>query len=394
MNTTLLGIGTAVPENRMTQDEALVMFQDIVCEDERQKRLSRVLYRKSNVRNRHVVVPYTAAYVWADPDGPAEVPANSDSYRLSVDQLPEICAGQSAGPTTGKRMELYAQYASELALSSAQGALDNADTAATDITHLVTVSCTGFVSPGVDIDLINGLGLPSTTQRVNVGFMGCHGAINGLRTALAISKSDPQSRVLVCAVELCSLHYRFQWDNEGIIGNALFADGSASLVIGQDSSAAGGTNGWELVATGSVLIPESRDTMSWEVGDHGFEMMLTSEVGDRIEENLKTWLTEWLAGHQLTFDDIEGWGVHPGGPRILQAVQNSLGLQDEDLATSHSILERYGNMSSPTVIFILEAFQSQLSQPAAGKTSHCLLLAFGPGLMAEIALLRRSHVSP
>ncbi len=389
MTTNIRGIGTSVPENQMSQDQALAMFQDIVCENDRQKRLSKVLYRKSKVRNRHLVVPYTAAYVWGAPDGPKGVPADPDSFRLSVDELPVICAGESAGPTTGERMEMYAQYASELALNSAQCALDDADTSAAAITHLVTVSCTGFVSPGVDIDLINGLGLPSTTQRVNVGFMGCHGAINGLRTALSISGSDAQAQVLVCAVELCSLHYRFQWDSEGIIGNALFADGSASLVIGSRAPETA-EKGWELVATGSALIPESRDTMTWEVGDHGFEMMLTSEVGERIEQGLKSWLTNWLASHQLQLSDIDCWGVHPGGPKILKAVQDSLALQDVDLATSHSVLERYGNMSSPTVIFILEAFQSQLNQPESNRPANCVLLAFGPGLMAEIALLRYS----
>ncbi|MEO8270053.1 MAG: 3-oxoacyl-[acyl-carrier-protein] synthase III C-terminal domain-containing protein, partial [Aureliella sp.] len=222
-----------------------------------------------------------------------------------------------------------------------------------------------------------------------------HGAVNGLRTGLAIANSDPQARVLLCAVELCSLHYRYTWDTEGIIGNALFADGSGAVVLGQISSGLPSTADhsvptsckWYLHDTGSVVISDSRQAMSWSIGNHGFDMRLTSDVGDKIEAELAGWLSNWLSQHGLGVADIDFWGVHPGGPRILDAVQNSLQLPPAALTTSRGILQRHGNMSSPTVLFILNEFRQQRIDNSNTQRQNCILLGFGPGLVAEIALL-------
>lgn len=437
----LHGLGTATPLHRMSQAESLQMFTDIVCEDERQARLARVLYKKTEVDNRHTCVPHQVAYNWCQPvDGLASGPRTNLAVPPEV--IPQVTGGSSHGPTTLERMRLYADFASDLAVQASQRALASAAMAAGEITHLVTVSCTGFDAPGVDIELIQQLGLPRSTQRINVGFMGCHGAINGLRAALGIATADPHAKVLVCCVELCSLHYRFKWDSEGIVGNALFADGAAAVVLSQaelrglleddsytndlrtndssishspaeespvdelpaeestgfeatsyGSAADGASFGdWQLLDTGSLVIADSKQAMSWRVGDHGFEMLLTSEVGDRIEEGLADWLNGWLATHDLALDDIDYWGVHPGGPRILSAVQNSLQLDDAALSTSRHVLQHNGNMSSPTVLFILNEFLSQYAAERrlggeSERRKHCILLAFGPGLVAEIALL-------
>ncbi len=386
MNTSILGVGTAVPEHKMSQAEALEMCSGIVCENDKQRRLARVLFKKSGVQNRHTAVPYQAAYNWCQPSEDADVSSLSHFTNVAVVQ-PTISAGVSAGPTTGERMQMYAEFAGHLAELSAREAVAKSGIEPEQLTHLVTVSCTGFESPGVDIELINHLHLPTTIQRVNVGFMGCHGAINGLRTALAITQADATARVLLTATELCSLHYRFQWDNEGIIGNALFADGSASIVLGQQVSDRNEPS-WDLMATGSVVIPDSMDSMSWKVGDHGFEMLLTSDVGDKIEAALNQWLVEWLDTHGYAMDQIDFWGVHPGGPRILDAVQASLGLTDESLKTSRSVLSSHGNMSSPTVLFILNEFVQQHRLQQNKVPSAAVLLAFGPGLVAEIALIK------
>ncbi len=389
MNTSILGLGTATPDNCMSQVEALEMFHNILCETERQQRLARALFRKSQIENRHLVVPYKTAYTWCQPASVAMAAGENFSITLPPTEIPEFMPGESAGPTTGERMKMYAQFAGDLAFQSAKTALGNSGISGNEITHLVVVTCTGFNSPGVDIELINRLGLPNTTQRVNVGFMGCHAAINGLRTALAITQANPNARVLLCCVEICSLHYRFQWDDEGIIGNALFADGSASMVLGQWAGSISNAGcEWKLLDSGSIVIPDSEQEMSWKVGDHGFEMKLTSEVGDAIENSLREWLVNWLRAHDLEMSDIDHWGVHPGGPRILSAVEKSLGLDKEQLQTSHSVLRQYGNMSSPTVLFILNEFMVQLAESSRRKPGYCLLLAFGPGLVAEIALIQ------
>ena len=281
----------------------MILCQDIICETERQRRLARALFRKSHVENRHLAIPHQIAYSWCQPTEKAVAVGGSTLPRSLPDEIPTVVPGESPGPTTGERMEVYAELAGDLAFQSAKAALGNSKLPGSAITHLVVVTCTGFNSPGVDIELIQRLGLPNTTQRINVGFMGCHAAINGLRTALAITQADASARVLVCCVEICSLHYRFQWDDEGIIGNALFADGSASLVLGKThgQTDAGDTvsvsdpdGSWKLIDSGSVIIPDSTDEMSWKVGDHGFEMKLTSGVGDAIENTLRQWLVDWL----------------------------------------------------------------------------------------------------
>ena len=378
----------------MSQDEALIMCQDIICENERQRRLVRALFRKSQVENRHLVIPHQIAYSWCQSAESAIAVGGDTIPRMLPDELPEVVAGASAGPTTGERMSMYAELAGELAFQSAKTALGNSKLPGSAITHLVVVTCTGFGSPGVDIELIKRLGLPNTTQRINVGFMGCHAAINGLRTALAITQADPTARVLMCCVEICSVHYRSQYTDDSIIGTALFADGSAAMVLGQttgiDGSKTVGKSDcpWKLIDSGSVLIPDSADEMSWKIGDHGFEMKLTSGVSDAIENALRNWLVDWLADHDLTLDDIDHWGVHPGGPKILAAVENSLELEEDQLKTSRSILKHYGNMSSPTVLFILNEFMTGRSESPTGKPANCLLLAFGPGLVAEVALIQ------
>jgi alkylresorcinol/alkylpyrone synthase len=403
------GLGVANPPHLMTQEQSLEMFIDIVCSDERQSRLARALYKKSGVDQRYTCVPHQVAYGWCQGDGGHGQASEKRLHELLIPpvRLPQVDAGKSAGPTTHERMAMYRMFAPHLAERAAIQALQAASTAAREITHLVTVSCTGFAAPGVELELIERLQLPRGTQRINVGFMGCHGAINGLRAAQGVAAVDPDAKVLMVAVELCSLHYRFQWDNEGIVGNALFADGAAALVLsrsanevgvaamsGQAAMSGGGEIGgdgqsWHLCGTGSFVIPESQGAMSWHVGNHGFEMLLTAEVGDRIEAELASWLDDWLARFDLTRDDIEHWGVHPGGPRILSAVEKSLGLSAESLATSRTVLREYGNMSSPTVLFILNQFMSQDSASTGVGRRYALLLAFGPGLVAEVALLRR-----
>jgi len=359
------GIGTAVPEHTMSQGEATQLAHEVICRDDQQRRLLSVLYRKAGVENRFTALPHRTALQWLPPPG---------EDGITVVEAPPI-----SGPTTAERMEFYASCAPAIAVSSAGKALAEASLAPGEVTHLVTVSCTGFDAPGVDIALIDQLGLPPTTQRVQVGFMGCHGALNGLRVAKALAEADPDARVLLCAVELCSLHYRFRWDPERIVANALFADGAAA-VVGWNTSADTAGDRWRVAATGSCLIPNSQDVMSWRIGDHGFEMTLDARVPDLIREHLRPWLASWLAKHKLEFANIGSWAVHPGGPRILAAIEESLGLAQSQTQVSRDVLARHGNMSSPTVVFIV----NELRRAAARLP--CVALGFGPGLMAEAAL--------
>ncbi|HEY1785585.1 MAG TPA: type III polyketide synthase [Pirellulales bacterium] len=403
------GLGTALPEHSMTQDEAVDLAQQICCRTEAERSLIRVLYRRSGVRQRYTALPHKIAFDYlnqpiaaaagqAAHDG-AVAPLAAGAMALDADAFalgnggapePEGTAGPLEviepllrnGPTTGQRMEFYRAGAPPLALRASAAALAASKKEATTITHLVTVSCTGFFAPGIDVALIEGLGLPRTVERVHVGFMGCHGAINGMQVADAIVRARPSSRVLLCAVELCSLHYCFEWEPSRAVGNAVFADGAAALVIeaGPAPAASGADLGWRIAATGSCLIPNSTDEMTWRIGDGGFEMYLSSAVPGVIKEHLKPWLEAWLAEQDVKIEDVGSWAVHPGGPRILSAVEEALGLPRSATATSREILATCGNMSSPTVLFIIERLQ------AAGCPRPCVALGFGPGLTAEAAL--------
>ncbi len=356
--TDLIGIGTALPAHTMSLDEAVAMSTDLICRTPRETRLLRTMYRRARVSRRHTCVPHQIAYQW-----------------FGEDALPS----ESAGPSTLERMALYAEHARPLATEASRRALQDAGLAGDEITHLITVSCTGFDAPGVDIHLFEQLGLRDTTQRLHVGFMGCHGMINGLRAARGIVAADPQAKVLLCAVELCSLHFKFQWDPERMLGNALFADGAAAMVAVAPSSAA--MPGCRLQDTGSCLVADSREAITWHVGDAGFDMSLSNRVPGLIEEHLHAWLSAWLAARGLSIGAVRHWAVHPGGPRILDAVADALRLGPDGLTTSREVLDELGNMSSPTVVFVLKRF---LRRQASGP---CVMLGFGPGLMAEAALL-------
>ena len=284
------------------------------------------------------------------------------------------------GATRARHPQCYPLHRTRLAPSGEVGACRDceASLAPRDFTHLVTVSCTGFVSPGVDFALIRDLGLRPTIERTHVGFMGCHGAINGLRVADALA-AKPGAKVLLACVELSSINYYYGPENDKVVANALFADGAAAAVGYAGESEVGS---WRVAATGSCIIPESDAAMGWLIRDNGFEMILSRQIPRLIARNLRPWLETWLAEHDLTIDRVGCWAVHPGGPKILTAAEEGLGLPREALCASREVLRECGNMSSPTVLFIAEKLR------AAGAALPCVMIGFGPGLVAEAVLWR------
>jgi predicted naringenin-chalcone synthase len=366
MTLALLGLGTALPETVVTPDEALRLARSLCCRSPEDETWLPALYAHCGVATRHSALGR----------GVVDDVLNDTRHSGSV-YLP-TGAPDDAGPTTGERMRVYAECAPPLAGRAAAEALAEARLRPAEVTHLVTVSCTGFFAPGVDGALIRDLGLPPTVARTHVGFMGCHGALNGLRVAHAFAGSQPGARVLLVAVELASLHYHYGWDPQRVVANALFSDGAAAAV-----GAAGGPDGaWRLAATGSCVFADSADAMTWTVGDHGFAMTLSKAVPGLIARHLRPWLEDWLSGHGLTIEGVGSWAVHPGGPRILTAVAQGLALPAEALVASREVLRDGGNMSSPTVLFILRRLRD------GGGPRPAVALAFGPGLVAEAALFR------
>ena len=356
----ITGLATAVPEHSISQSRAAEISADLL--HGQRARVVEALYRRSGVQRRHSVI------LEEDADG---VHAKS-FYAKAEDE-------NDRGPSTAVRMNRYQIEAPILAAKASAGALSQAKVSPAAVTHLITVSCSGFSSPGCDLQLVEMLGLSAGVARTNVGFMGCHGLMNALRVGHAFMQSDPAAVVMISATELCSLHQQYTRDPQQIVANALFSDGSACLVL---QSQVGPDDSWRLSEQQSHLIPETAEMMTWQIGDHGFEMTLSPSVPDVIRSTLKPWLSAWLGEHGLSIAEIECWAIHPGGPKILSATAEALGLSPAQLAPSLDILAQYGNMSSPTIAFILEQLR------ADGANPPCVTLAFGPGLTIEAALWR------
>lgn len=261
--------------------------------------------------------------------------------------------------------------------------------AAADITHVITVSCTGFFNPGPDYKIVRALGLNPSVQRYHLGFMGCYAAFPALRAAKSFCEADPEAVVLVVSVELCSLHVRTSNNPDTIMGSSLFADGAAAAVV-TARELPDGAAALELDHFETVLTPVGEDSMAWNIGDHGFEMVLDSYVPKIIDEHIVGALEPLLASapelQNLPYSDIRHWAIHPGGRSILDKVQSKLALSDEQLIPARETLRNYGNMSSATVMFVLKHI---LEQPAESERERICSMAFGPGLTVETGLFTK-----
>ena len=279
-------------------------------------------------------------------------------------------------PSTARRMQLFERYAPELARS----ALDKLWLTLEErrsITHVVVTSCTGLYAPGLDFEVINHLGLSPSVERTMIGFMGCYAAINALKSARHIVRSEPGAKVLLLNLELCSLHFQETDQLEQVLSFLVFADGcAASLVSAQPA-------GLAIDSFLALCIPETSPLITWKIGELGFDMHLSGEVPGEIGRSLKD------CGHQIMRREdpssIDLWAVHPGGRSILDSVEKGLGLPAEALSFSRDILARYGNMSSATVMFVL---QKLMSQSQSGQNGCAM--SFGPGLTAETMLFHRA----
>ena len=267
-------------------------------------------------------------------------------------------------------MRLFEAQAPDLAERAVAGLKLGADK--DRISHIVITCCTGFSAPGLDLEIMARCNLPDAVERTMVGFMGCYAAINGLKLARHIVRSEPQSRVLCISLELCSLHLKESDNLDEILSFMIFGDGCAASLITADAE------GLALDSFRAVLVPDTSDLITWNVGDSGFDMVLSGQVPTTIQSALRGRADEILKGASI--ESIDLWAVHPGGRTILDAVENAFVLPAKALSASRDILRRFGNMSSATVMFVLE---TMLHAPKG--TTGCAM-SFGPGLMAETML--------
>lgn len=359
---------TSVPETRYDQGWAGELMERHCTERRGMRRIIRSIYRNSGIETRHSVIR------------DFEEDAGSPLFFEDPETLLPT-------PGTRTRNEIYTREARHHYEALARGLIDQVPWATPDrITHVVTVSCTGFFAPGPDYHVVRALGLPDTTQRYHLGFMGCYAAFQGLRMAESFCRVDPDAVVLVLCVELCTLHLRFTENTDDLIAGAVFADGGAGALVSArtpDSEAEGRT--LEFGSFHTDLTEEGEEDMAWTIGDDGFRMKLSTYVPQIIEANLGPVLGALLGRAGIEADDIPWWAIHPGGRAILDRVEESMGLDPEQLGASREVLRRYGNMSSATVLFVLkELLQGGRVRPG----DPVLAMAFGPGLTIESGIFR------
>jgi len=276
-----------------------------------------------------------------------------------------------AFPGTGARMKLFEHFAPSLACEAVESLLAREDRSR--VTHLIVTCCTGFFAPGIDLQLVKRCGLRSDIERTFVGFMGCNAAINGLKLARHIVRSEPSARVLAINLELCTLHLHETADLEEILSFLLFGDGCAAALISAEPV------GVRMDSFKAALIPDTAELIRWSIREQGFDMVLSGGVPGAIRSGL-------AEARSIILDEessIDLWAVHPGGRSVLDAVQGALELPPPALAVSRGVLNDFGNMSSGTVMFVLDRLMR-----AAGPGTNGCAMAFGPGLVAETMRFR------
>ncbi len=274
------------------------------------------------------------------------------------------------------RMKLYKQEALPLSLKAAQNCLNELNEAV-NITHLITVSCTGMSAPGLDLELVEAMGLSPNIFRTSVNFMGCYAGIHALKLGKMICDSTPNANVLIVATELCTLHFQQEYTLDNAASSLLFADGSAALLMSNDK-------GKKPVASidhfYSTIATKGKQDMAWEISSKGFLMTLSGYVPQLIEEDIAALVNDALKGSNLGRKEVKHWCLHPGGKRIVDAIQKQLSLSDDEVKSSRDVLHEYGNMSSATIFFVLK----EICDKAKDRSSAPLLgVAFGPGLTME-----------
>ena len=355
----ITSVATAIPPHQIAQKEIVKAMQMYLPLSEVEKRKLGVIYKASAIDYRYSVLEtYTQPH---------------------FDKL----LGETA-PTTAKRMAAYQQYAPALSLQASSKVLAQRNLPATAITHLITFSCTGFYAPGLDIDLVQGLGLPTDTPRWHIGFMGCYATFNALRLADLICQADKNAKVLLAGVELCTLHLQHSNTEDALLSGALFGDGAASALV--ESTITEKMPSLAIEALHSEFYNNGANDMAWKIGNTGFDMRLSSYVPDLVQGEISGLIDRLLAKVNWKFSEIEHFAVHPGGRRILEAVEKALAISPAQNAHSYDVLRRYGNMSSVTVLFVLQQLMAQITPQDAGK--RVLAMAFGPGLTIETGLLK------
>ncbi|MBO9599623.1 MAG: type III polyketide synthase [Cohnella sp.] len=356
-----MGIGTAVPASRLDQRDTLDRLGEALGDDPERSKWATRIFAHCGVDTRYTCEPNLL-----EPAGQCRyVPVTRDH----------------AVPATDERMQRYERQSVPLAMLAATRALGDSRLAPSEITHLIVASCTGMFLPGLDTAIARELDLRQDVTRIPLTFLGCAAGLTAIREASRIARTDPLAKVLVVAVELCTLHIQPTFEKENLFTAAFFGDGASAGVIGQTERPDDGQ--FALGSSRSVMLPDTSEAMKWTIGNYGFRLELSPRIPRIVAEDVPPVVESFWGEAPLP----ELWAIHPGGRAIIDAVARTFGLNEEQTEASRSVLREYGNMSSATILFVMDALRRRAAIAVDG--SEGIALAFGPGIVAE--LLRFSY---
>jgi len=353
----IVSIATEVPAYKHTQQHLMEFMEGAYSAGDKEKRIINYLYKHSGIDTRYSVIP---------------------DFTLPVDEWEFFPHAKNLEPFPNLeyRMQWFKKHALPLSLKASEkclaGIIDKHE-----LTHLVTISCTGMSAPGLELQLMEELGLNANVSRTAINFMGCYAAIHGLKMANDIVNANKGAKVLIVCIELCSLHFQKTFTEDAITAPLLFADGCAAALICGDEDP---HEGMHMDSFYAEVMKDAKDSMTWNISSSGFVMTLDGDVPEIFRADIGPLKERALAKAGYTADAIKYFCIHPGGKRILEAIGNGLALTYDDLAYSYKILKEYGNMSSATVLFVLKDMWPKL---IADKGTHTFAAAFGPGLTME-----------
>lgn len=356
----IVSIATGLPPYKHNQSDICSFANNIYCDDETDSRKLKFLYRHSGIDTRYSVLPDYSA-----------LPGEREFYEKNGNLEPF--------PDLEKRMKWYAANAACLSVKTIEsciaGKIDRKD-----ITHLITVSCTGLSAPGLDLEIMELMDLQGDIFRTSINFMGCYAAIHALKIADAICRNDKMANVVIVCTELCTLHFQKENSIDNITSTLLFGDGSAAVLVQHNERI---DKGLVIKNFSSIVAFKGKKDMSWQLSSKGFLMSLSGYVPELVKEDFNALVQKAVKKASLSKADITHWCIHPGGKKILEVIQKSAGLSDANLRYSYDVLREYGNMSSPTVLFVLQKVLDELSNDPASAPATIFTAAFGPGLTME-----------
>ncbi len=358
----IVAIETAVPDYLHRQED-ITSFYCNSTDEENNKRKIRIVSKKSGINTRHSVVKDFSV-----------PPEEFEFFSRNKELLPE--------PNLSTRMAVYNRTALKLCLK-AVNKIQDIDIIKRNITHLITVTCTGMFAPGLDIDLIRDMGLDPTINRTSVNFMGCNAAILALKQADMICRANPKANVLIVSVELCTIHFQKKYSDDYILSNLIFSDGAAAVIISnEEKKIINNKLCLKMRSFYSLIAGEGYKDMAWQLSENGFMMNLSSYVSELIKGKVQPILN----AIDLDKNEIDYWAIHPGGKKIIDDFASALQLDTSHFNASYEVLKNYGNMSSPTILFVLKYLIENASNAVVGQTIFAA--GFGPGLSIETLRLQ------